>query len=263
MSLVRIEFSEWIGSIAFDNYVKRNALGADLIAEVIGGLDQLKGLGARVVVLRSAYNEKVWSSGHDVDELPKANLDPLPYNDPLEQLLRCVKSFPAPVIAMVHGSVWGGACDLIMACDIVIADETSSFAITPAKLGLPYNAVGFLDFMARLPLTIVKEMFFTADPIPADRAEHVGIVNMIVPASDLRSSHLCDGQDDLDPLTVRHCCLEGGDLSPERSHCDQPRHLRIPAWTAPQRLYGPGLPRRHTGIPGEAGTEIPRQSARF
>jgi methylmalonyl-CoA decarboxylase len=185
MSLVRIEFSDWIGSIAFDNYVKRNALGADLIAEVIAGLDQLKGLGARAVVLRSACNEKVWSSGHDVDELPKANLDPLPYNDPLEQLLRCVKSFPAPVIAMVHGSVWGGACDLIMACDIVIADETSSFAITPAKLGLPYNAVGFLDFMARLPLTIVKEMFFTADPIPAHRAERIGIVNMIVPATDL------------------------------------------------------------------------------
>jgi methylmalonyl-CoA decarboxylase len=119
--------------------------------------------------------------------LPRANVDPLPYSDPLEQLLRAVKSFPAPVIAMVHGSVWGGACDLVMACDIVIADETSAFAITPAKLGLPYNAVGFLDFMARLPLTIVKEMFFTADPIPADRAERIGIVNMIVPAAELEA----------------------------------------------------------------------------
>jgi len=187
MSLVRTDFNNCVGSIAFDNYAKRNALSAGLIAEVIAGLDQLKSQGARAVILRSAHDEKVWSSGHDVDELPKANVDPLPYNDPLEQLLRAVKSFPAPVIAMVHGSVWGGACDLIMACDIVIADETSAFAITPAKLGLPYNAVGFLDFMARLPLTIVKEMFFTADPIPAGRAEHIGIVNMVVPAADLET----------------------------------------------------------------------------
>lgn len=187
MSLVKTEFSDWIGSIAFDNYAKRNALAADLIAEVIAALDRFKAQGARAIVLRSARNDSVWSAGHDVDELPRANVDPLPYNDPLEQLLRAVKSCPAPVIAMVRGSVWGGACDLVMACDIVIADETSAFAITPAKLGLPYNAVGFLDFIARLPLTIVKEMFFTADPISADRAERVGIVNLVVPAADLET----------------------------------------------------------------------------
>ena len=40
--------------------------------------------------------------GHDIEELPKADVDPLPYSDPLEQLLRAVKAFPAPVIAMVH-----------------------------------------------------------------------------------------------------------------------------------------------------------------
>jgi methylmalonyl-CoA decarboxylase len=187
MSLIRTDYADWIGTIAFDNYAKRNALGADLIAEVIAAFDRFKAQGARVLVLRSARDEKVWSSGHDVDELPKANIDPLPYSDPLERILRAVKSFPAPVIAMVHGSVWGGACDLVMACDLVIGDETSAFAITPAKLGLPYNMAGFLNFMMRLPLAIVKEMFFTADLIPAHRADNMGIVNMIVPAAELEA----------------------------------------------------------------------------
>ena len=122
-----------------------------------------------------------------MEELPKADLDPLPYDDPLEQLLRAVKGFPAPVIAMVHGSVWGGACDLVMACDIVYGDETCSFAITPAKIGLPYNLAGFLNFMSRLPLAVVKEMFFTAEPIAAERAERVGIINAVVPAAELES----------------------------------------------------------------------------
>ena len=185
--LVRIEYADSIGTMAFDNYAKRNSLGADLIAEVITGFESFKAKGARAVILRSATNEKVWSSGHDVDELPKENIDPLPYKDPLEQLLRAVKSFPAPVIAMVHGSVWGGACDLIMACDLVIADETSAFAITPAKLGLPYNVAGFLNFVGRVPLNIVKEMFFTADQITASRAEQTGIVNALVPAAELEA----------------------------------------------------------------------------
>lgn len=185
MALIQTDFADHIGVIAFDNYAKRNALSAGLIAEAIAAFDRFKANGARAAILRSATNEKVWSAGHSVDELPKADIDPLPYDDPLEQLLRAVKTFPAPVIAMVHGSVWGGACDLIMACDIVIADETSAFAITPAKLGLPYNMAGVLNFMNRLPLSVVKEMFFTAEPIAAERAERVGIVNILTPEADL------------------------------------------------------------------------------
>jgi methylmalonyl-CoA decarboxylase len=78
---------------------------------------------ARAVVLRSASGGRVWSAGHDVDELPKAGIDPLPCSDPLEQLLRGVKALPAQVIAMVQGSVWGGACELVMVCDLVVATK--------------------------------------------------------------------------------------------------------------------------------------------
>jgi methylmalonyl-CoA decarboxylase len=187
MSLIQTELADHVGVIAFDHYDKRNALSAALIAETLAALDGLKAAGARVAILRAAGQQQVWSAGHSVDELPKANIDPLPYDDPLEQLLRGVKDFPAPVIAMVHGSVWGGACDLIMACDIIVADETAAFAITPAKIGLPYNSVGILNFMSRLPLSVVKEMFFTAEPIGAERAERVGIVNRLTAAADLEA----------------------------------------------------------------------------
>jgi len=187
MPLVRTEISDRIGTLALDHYEKRNALGRALIADILAALERFRIERVQAVVLRTAANDKVWSAGHDVDELPKAGIDPLPYGDPLERLLRAVKTYPAPVIAMIHGSVWGGACELVMACDIVMADETSTFAITPAKFGLPYNAAGFLNFINRLPLTIVKEMFFTAEPVAATRAEKIGIVNMVVPAQDLEA----------------------------------------------------------------------------
>lgn len=177
MPLIQIDFAEHIGVIAFDNYAKRNALSAGMIAAILAAFEIFKARKVRVVILRSAQNGAVWSSGHSVDELPVADRDPLPYDDPLEQILRAVKCFPAPIIAMVHGSVWGGACDLVLACDLVVADETASFAITPAKIGLPYNIVGILNFMSQLPLAVVREMFFTADQIDARRAERIGLVN--------------------------------------------------------------------------------------
>jgi methylmalonyl-CoA decarboxylase len=159
MTFIQTNISENIGTIAFDNYAKRNALSATLIAEMLAAFEEFKAKDVRALVLRSAVSEKVWSAGHDVSELSKANMDPLPYSDPLEQLLRAVKYFPAPVIAMVHGSVWSGACDLIMCCDLVFGDESSAFAITPAKIGVPYNVAGLLNFLGRVPLTIAKEIF--------------------------------------------------------------------------------------------------------
>ena len=187
MPLIQAKESERIATIAFDNYEKRNALSAGLISETLQAMDRFKAGNVRALVIRSATNEKVWSAGHDVTELPKADVDPLPYSDPLEQLLRAVKHFPAPVIAMVHGSAWGGACDLVMNCDLVYGDETSAFAITPAKLGVPYNVAGLLNFLNRVPLNIAKEMFFTAEMISAERAERVGILNELVPAEKLEA----------------------------------------------------------------------------
>jgi methylmalonyl-CoA decarboxylase len=188
MRYLQTDLTDTIATIRLDHYRKRNALGAGLIEEMLEALRGFEAAGARAIVLRTATPEKVWSAGHDVEELPQANLEPLPYSDPLERLLRAVREYPAPVLAMVHGSVWGGACDLVVNCDIVIGDPTCAFAITPAKLGLPYNATGFQSFLSRLPLNIVKEMFFTADLLPAGRAEQTGLVNRIVPEADLETT---------------------------------------------------------------------------
>jgi methylmalonyl-CoA decarboxylase len=190
MDFIKTQMQGRVGTIAFDHYCKRNALSKSLIDECLNALAEFEKEGARAVVLRSAEAQKVWSAGHDVDELPEANRDPLPYDDPLEQLLRAVAAFPAPVIAMVQGSAWGGACDLVMTCDMVFGDESCAFAITPAKLGLPYNAVGVLHFMNRLPLNVVMEMFCTAEPITAQRALRLGIVNELVAAASLEE-HVC------------------------------------------------------------------------
>jgi methylmalonyl-CoA decarboxylase len=178
------ERNDAIGTLIFNQPAKRNALSAALVEELITALDSFQKVGIRVVVLRAARDARVWSSGHDITELPQGQ-DPLPYSDSFEQALRAIKTFPTPMIAMVHGSVWGVATDLVLSCDIAIGDETSSFAVTPANIGLAYNTSGLLRFMRRLPLNRVKEMFFTAEPVTAAEAVEWGILNHLVEADRL------------------------------------------------------------------------------
>ena len=180
-----MKLARQIGIICLNHLAKRNALSAAMADEIMQTLRDFAEQKIHVVILGAAGDTGVWSAGHDISELPLKNRDPLGYFDPLERLLRAVQEFPGPVIAMIHGGVWGGACDLVLTCDIVIGDETCTFAITPAKLGLPYNVTGVLHFMDRLGLNVVKEMFFTADPMPATRAATVGLLNHLVPAAEL------------------------------------------------------------------------------
>jgi methylmalonyl-CoA decarboxylase len=95
---------------------------------------------------------------------------------------------PCPVIAMVEGGVWGGACEVVLACDIIVATREATFAVTPARLGVPYNVSGMLTFLNSAPYRIVSEMAFTAAPIAAERAERLGMINAAVPAEELEAA---------------------------------------------------------------------------
>ena len=170
-----------VGIITLADRKKRNAIGAETASRVIAALESLRARQVRAIVLRAAPGMSVWSAGHDIGELPPGKRDPLGYDDPLEELIRAVRTFPAPVVAMVHGTVWGGALDLVLSCDLAVADETASFAITPANLGLPYNITGLLHFQGRLPINVIKEMFFTAAPIDARKARQWLLINHLVP----------------------------------------------------------------------------------
>ncbi len=186
-AVVRTEVRGQVGIITIDDQRKRNAISARVANGVVAALASLQAQHARAVVLRAAAGADVWSAGHDIDELPRGRRDPLGYNDHLEGLLRAIRSFPAPVIAMVHGTVWGGALDLVLSCDLVTADETASFAITAANLGLPYNTTGLLHFAGRLPINLIKEMFFTAAPVDAQKAREWLLVNYLVGSAGLEA----------------------------------------------------------------------------
>ena len=187
MSLIRTELSEQIGTITFNNPEKHNVLSKKMVEEIIEAIEALQKSKARVIILRAPKGSRVWSAGHDVDELPQPGRDPLTYNDPLVTVLREIQKSPLPVIAMIEGSVWGGACDLALSCDILIGSRSSSICMTPAKIGVPYNASGILHFINIMGVNIAKELFFTAQPLTAEKARTAGILNHLVDDAELEN----------------------------------------------------------------------------
>jgi len=141
------EVTDFIGTVTLDYERRRNALSHALVEEIIAALRSFREAKVRVVILRAKPGAKVFSAGHDIGELPQRGRDPLGWNDPLRQLVREIENFPGPVIAMIEGGVWGGATETVFACDMIIAAETATFAVTPAKLGVPYNVGGMLTFL--------------------------------------------------------------------------------------------------------------------
>lgn len=187
VALVEAVIRNKIGTITLNHPAKHNCLSEALIQDLCGALDHMAANHARAVILRAPAGAGVFSAGHDVRELPTHGRDPLTYNDPLRRAVRAVELFPAPVIAMVEGSVWGGACELVLSCDLVVAADDCTFAMTVSRMGVPYNISGVQNLLSTCGMPLCKEMLFTASSMPVSRLVDMGIVSRAVPRARLEA----------------------------------------------------------------------------
>ncbi len=187
MSLVKLDFIDRVAFIEMQHTKRLNCLSKDLCDDVAAAIKTAGSCDDCVaIVIKAPDDAKVFSAGHDINELPKGTRDPLCFNTPMERLFQTVENSPLPVIAYVTGSVWGGGCDLCVTCDMIVASDDSTFAITPAKLGIPYNISGVMRFISALGINKAREMFFTAAPITAAEAYNLRLVNHFAPRTELK-----------------------------------------------------------------------------
>ena len=95
------------------------------------------------------------------------------------------RDFPKPIIAAVNGSALAGGFEIMLSCDLVVAAEHATFGIPEAKRGLIAGAGGLIRMPKRLPMAVALELAMTGDPIDAERAYALGLVNRVVPADAL------------------------------------------------------------------------------
>ncbi|SCW76769.1 Enoyl-CoA hydratase/carnithine racemase [Paenibacillus tianmuensis] len=139
----------------------------------------------RCIVVTGA-GEKAFCAGADLKE--RAGMDMSQVRRTVSLIRECIhelEALPQPVIAAVNGAAYGGGTELALACDIRIASETATFALTETSLGIIPGAGG----TQRLPRLIgkgrAKELIFTARKIDAQEARDMGLVEYVIPPESL------------------------------------------------------------------------------
>ncbi len=176
-----------IGTITMCRSAKMNAFNDAFIAQMIAAFDGLQKSDVRVIILRAETGAEVWSAGRDLASMPTGTHDIEGWETQILALGRTVLEFPAPVIAMVEGDVWGFGCEVAFSCDLIVAVPEVSFAITPAKLGVPYTLSGLQTIIGRLGPNLAKEMLFCAAPFETARLHAQGVINHVICAEEIET----------------------------------------------------------------------------
>jgi enoyl-CoA hydratase/carnithine racemase len=184
---ILLQIEGMIGRITLNRPEKLNALDMEMLAQLQTAADTLESSSqVRVVILDSA-SDRAFCVGADIQAWTA--LSPLEmwssWTRRGHQVFDRLAQLRQPVIALLRGFAFGGGLELALTADIRIATDQATFAMPEVKLA----TVPGWGATARLPRIIgrarAKQMIFSGAPIDAQRAERWGLVNEVVPASDL------------------------------------------------------------------------------
>lgn len=168
---------------------QRNALSLALMREVIACLGELeRNAETRVIIFAAAG--QAFCAGHDLREMTGLSTDA--YREIFAvctDMMTKIQSVPQPVIAEVQGMATAAGCQLVATCDLAIASERATFATPGVRIGL-FCSTPMVAVSRALGRKRALEMLLTGDAINADTAAEWGLVNRVVPESDLRTATL-------------------------------------------------------------------------
>lgn len=115
------------------------------------------------------------------------------------------RNIPKPLIAAVNGFAFAGGFELALSCDFIVAGENAKFALPEVKRGLFAGAGGIVRLTRRIAGPAALEIIMTGDPVSAERALALGIVNHVVPVADTVDTAvaLADRITENAPISVR------------------------------------------------------------
>ena len=179
----------------------RNALNRAVRDGLFAAFERFRGDSQAAVLVLTGAGTQAFSAGGDLKEMADQALK-VPPPDFIPQLGRNVR-LDKPVIAAVNGIAFGGGFLLAQMCDLCIASDAARFAITEAKWGRGAPWAAPLPWL--IPPRVAMELLLTAEPIGARRALEVGLVNAVVPASELltHTQNLAERIAANAPLSVR------------------------------------------------------------
>jgi enoyl-CoA hydratase/carnithine racemase len=176
-----------LGIITLNRPERRNALSLDLMLELIRCLDEFAA-DPKVRAIILAASGKVFSSGHDLSEMVGRSVtDYRRLFDVCTELMSKIQSIPHPVIAQVQGVATAAGCQLVATCDLAIASDQAAFATPGVKIGL-FCTTPMVALSRAIGRKRAMEMLLTGKLVDAATAADWGLVNRVVPVSQLESA---------------------------------------------------------------------------
>lgn len=179
------EDREGVATLTLNRPQQANALSEALLTALQEALDALaREPDVRVVVLAGAG--RAFSAGHDLREM-RARRERAWYGELFarcSRVMQTLREIPQPVIARVHGVATAAGCQLVASCDLAVAAQEARFATSGIDVGL-FCATPAVAVSRNLPRKRAFEILMTGDFLDAETARELGLVNRVVPHTQL------------------------------------------------------------------------------
>lgn len=174
---------------------------------------------ARVRVLRLVSTGRHFCSGFNVGQVGATDADP---GARFEALANAIEAARPVTIAAIQGGMYGGACDLALACDFRIGTPACEMFVPAARLGLHYYRSGLERFVDRLGLAAAKRVMLAAEKFDAQGMREIGMLDRIVDPADRLMA-------EVDALTADLAGMAPLALLPMKKHLNRIAHGRLDA----------------------------------
>ncbi len=184
--LVRITDDRGVATITLDSQHNRNALSRQLVAELHECLDAAEAADARAVVL--THDGPAFCAGADLKERSSGPPDSSPFVQVLERLMDTDR----PTVAAVNGAVRAGGIGLMASCDLVVVDDSVTFALTEVRIGVA-PAIISVPILRRVAPGAIAAAMLTGEAFDAAEARSIGLVTHVADDVAATVAELCEG----------------------------------------------------------------------
>lgn len=182
------EIGDGIARLTFNNPARHNAMSLEMWVE---GAEALEAFGrddrVRAVLLTGAGNQ-AFVAGADISKFgdERASLAAVEtYDAAVARFQQAMRHLVKPTIARIDGFCIGGGLAIAIECDIRVCSEKSTFSVPAAKLGIGYRFDGIRHLRQLVGPAFTAEIFYTARQFTAEEARIMGLVNRVLPESEL------------------------------------------------------------------------------
>lgn len=194
-SCFTLEIAEHIAHIRFNRPDKANSMTMEFWKELPEAIDRVSNSAeARVIVISS--EGKHFTSGMDISVFMSGGLDTDPANSQvsaeafrhkiklLQQTFCALERARQPVLAAIQGGAIGAGVDLVTACDCRYASADAFFAVQETAIGMTADVGTFPRLVRLIPEGWARQMAYTAERLPAEKARQIGLVNEVFETHD-------------------------------------------------------------------------------